>query len=344
MPARMIRRALGFVAILAASGFAQAPSEPRFADLARSFQREYLSIGALLQVVADVQDDRNQAGRNGFQLANARVRISGQLDAGFDYLIRVNVAEAPSVLDAAVGYRATPAITVRGGMFKSPFSRELLTGAGGIDFVNRSQVVTALAPNRQVGVQVGGRSGAIEYAAGAFNGNGRRAGGNDNDMLLYVGRASLWPVISSAARPADRLEIGASVAHSDDAAAPIGVGFLPNFQGTRTLWGVDARWQRGPWLVAGEAISAKLDGVAGARNRPEGYHATLGYTTSRRTQALARWDDFRADGLGISQQLLILGLNFWPTSATELQVNAVTPVNRGGVRREQLLVNLQFAF
>lgn len=329
--------------LLAAPLAAQTP-EPRFEDLVRTFQKDYLSFGILLQVVGDVQAGRNQPGENGFVVANARLRVSGVLDSGFDYLIRFNVAETPGLLDAAAGYRLTPGLSLRGGLFKAPFSREFLTGAGAIDFVNRSQVVTALAPNRQVGAQLGGRTGIFEYAGGAFNGNQRQAAGNDNGDLMYVGRLSVFPAVATKDRPNDRLEIGVNAARSEDAAAAVGVGFLPSFAGTRSLMGADARLQRGPWLLAGEAITSRLAFAGGPTRTPEGFHATVGYTTSPRTQLLARWDDFRADGLAADQQLLIFGLNFWPTRATELQVNAVTPANRGGLAREQLLVNLQVAF
>ncbi|MDA0329929.1 MAG: hypothetical protein O2958_13090 [Gemmatimonadetes bacterium] len=51
------------------------------------------------------------------------------------------------------------------------FSRELLTFALAIDFVNRSRVVDALAPGRQMGVQVGGRVGTgANWSIGTFSG------------------------------------------------------------------------------------------------------------------------------------------------------------------------------
>lgn len=337
--------AIGLLALPQAV-WAQQDAEPSFDQLVAAFQREYLTLGILLQVVGDYQHERTFAGENGFSIANARVRVTGQLDNGFGYLVQANVAATPAILDAAARYRLGQAATIQAGLFKAPFSREFLTGAGSVDFVNRSQVVTALAPNRQIGVQVGGRpgAGAVEYAVGAFNGNRYSAGGNDNSDLLYAGRLGFWPSIATRDRPDDRLEIALNIAHSRDASAPIGAGFIPSFAGERTLFGGDVRWRFGPWLVAGEVITARLDFDGGPVAKPTGWHATGGYMLTRKSQVLARWDAFRPDGIIPDQDLLVLGYNLWPTRPTELQVNYVIPIKGPGPDRHQVLVNLQVAF
>lgn len=325
---------------------AQQEAEPSFDQLVAAFQREYLTLGILLQVVGDYQHERTLPGENGFTIANARVRVTGQLDNGFGYLVQANLASSPAILDAAARYRLVDAATIQAGLFKAPFIREFLTGAGSIDFVNRSQVVTALAPNRQIGVQVGGRpgAGALEYAVGAFNGNRYSAGGNDNSDLLYAGRLGFWPSIATSDRPNDRLEIAVNVAHSRDASAPIGAGFIPSFAGERTLFGGDVRWRFGPWLVAGEVITARLDFDGGPVAKPSGWHATGGYMLTRKSQVLARWDAFRPDGIAPDLDLLVLGYNLWPTRPTELQINYVIPIKGPGPDRHQVLVNLQVGF
>jgi len=63
---------------------------------------------------------------------------------------------------------------LRFGLFKSPFSHEFLTSAASLDFVRRSQVVSALAPARRIGAQLRGAlgGGLIAYRLGVFNGNG----------------------------------------------------------------------------------------------------------------------------------------------------------------------------
>lgn len=82
-------------------------------------------------------------------------------------------------------YRITPDFSIKAGLFKSPFSYEFLTGSASIDFVNRSTVVNQLAPNRQIGFQLGGNfsGGKLRYKAGVFNGNGLGINQNNDDQF-----------------------------------------------------------------------------------------------------------------------------------------------------------------
>lgn len=322
-------------------------SEPVFDQLVAAFQRDYLALGILIQVVGDFQSQRPLESRNGFSIANARLRLSGNLDGGFGYLLQSNLAAlaVSPILDAAVHYRVGEGATIRGGLFKAPFSREFLTPAASIDFVNRSLVVTALAPNRQVGVQLAGRPGRglVGYAVGAFNGNRLRPGGNDNNALLYVARLGVWPRVATASRPDDALEVAVNGAHSRDSGADL-PDIAAAFNGTRTVLGADVRWRRGRWLVAGEMIGARLRFDSGGTRHPWGWHATAGYLVTGKSQVLARWDALRPDSAGLAQDFVVLGYNLWPTRPTELQVNYLIPLNRGGWERHRVLVNLQIGF
>jgi hypothetical protein len=88
------------------------------------------------------------------------ILLSGSLDGDFDYFLQTNFAASPSILDARVGWTASEQFGVWAGRFKTPVSAELLTFAGSLDFVNRSRMVEALAPGRQMGVQFRGRMGS----------------------------------------------------------------------------------------------------------------------------------------------------------------------------------------
>lgn len=348
----LCRRSLGpailMVALLGAATPRRAAAqdaEPKFDALVSNFQTEALKIGVLLQAIGDIQGTRIAPGMNGFSVGAAWIRLRGSLDGGFGYLFQSNLALSPSVLDAAVSYRAGDAVTVQAGRFKVPFSAEFLIYAGSIDFVSRSQVVAALAPNRDAGVQVSGRpgSGAVEYVVGAFNGN-RSAAGNDDGELLYAARVVWRPAIATASSPDDALEVAVNVANSNDTAAPIGIGFIPAFTGTRTLVGADMRLTRGPWLATAEFISARLEPTVGPVRRPEGWQATGGYELTPKSQALLRWDVFRAAGIGPDVEQIVVGYNRWPTKATELQLNYIVPTNLGGFNHHRILVNLQLGF
>ncbi len=335
-----------FVLVLCSGAFAQSQDEPRFNELTKTFKKDYLSVGILLQSVGDFQIERSFAGNNGFNISNMRINLYGELDNGFGYLFKTNLISSPAILDAKMYYRVSPGFTLDAGQFKAPFSAEFLIGAGGIDFVNRSQVVTALAPGRQIGVQARGwaSQNLASYAVGAFNGNSFRDNGNDNGDFLTAGRLAFYPKISSENNASDRLEIGVNAAISNDDRANFGGGFISGFQGKRTLLGGDFRLRRDKLLLSGEAIYARLKFGGSRTAKPTGFHATAGYMITGKSQLLLRWDSFTPDGLQPDSRLLILGYNLWPTKVTELQVNYIISTDDGSIDHHQLLVNAQMNF
>jgi hypothetical protein len=318
--------------------------EPLYEELVRHFKKPYLSIGALFQAVADFQAERSFAGSNGFSIANMRISLSGELDGGFGYFFQTNFVRSPAILDASLHYRVAPALVVEAGLFKAPFSRELLTGAGAIDFVNRAQVVRALAPARQIGAAVGGTllDGALAWDAGLFNGNGFDGLGNDNDDFLWAGRLAIHPPGFQTPDTGDGLEIALNVGTSRDDDADLG-DFVPGFDGERRLVGGDFRWESGRLLIAGELIAADLDPSVGGEFDPHGFHLTAGWHLTAKAQVLGRWDSFSPDGIAPDSDLLIAGLNIWPTRVTELQVNYIYHTQES-LENSQLLVNAQVSF
>lgn len=308
--------------------------EPLYEQLVRRFKTEPLSVGLLAQAVADYQFDRAGPG-NGFSLAAARLSVRGALDHGFSYLFQTDFVKNPVILDARVSYAFSPAFVVDAGMFKAPFSAEFLIPAASIDFVNRSQVVSALAPNRQIGVALRGRTTnrLLGYSAGVFNGNGRRLAGNDDNNLLAVGRLVLTLPLSDGA-----LDVGGNVAYSrHDREA---------FAGSRLLVGGDARLTYARLLVSGEVIYATVDPDQGITRNPLGYQATLGYMIRPdRHQVLARWDALDLDdGLVAERQFIVLGYNFWPSTPFEIQLNYLIPVAGEDTDNHQILINFQVSF
>ncbi len=337
-----IRRILGLLIVCCWSATAVAQDEPLLDSFQRRFKTEPLNIGLLLQVVGDFQPDRSFAGENGFSVANFRLNMRGNLDGGFGYMLQTSFTRSPAILDAALRYEAAPALTVTAGAFKAPFSSEFLTSAADIDFVNRSQVVSALVPGRQIGVQASGRAGdsGLHYAVGAFNGNGVTANGNDDDDLMYVGRVTAERVPETA----DDVQIrgGAHVAWSRDRNATLGGGFVRGFNGERALFGADLRLTHRRWLASGEFVWSHLDFEAAPNANPFGSHLTLGYFVRGRDHVLARWDRFLPDGVAADSDLLILGYNHYPTGPTELQVNWIFPT-RESFDNQQILINIQIS-
>jgi hypothetical protein len=315
---------------------AQEESEPRLAQVLKALSHEGLRIGMLLQVVGDPSIDENDHAPASVQIAAARLRLEGDLDGGFNYKLQTNFAQSASLLDALVGWSAGHAFGVRAGRFKAPLSREFLTYAGAIDFVNRSRAVSELALGRQLGVQLNGRpSSRIHWSLGGFTGSESPAGG---DPLVGVGRLEVTPSLPEY--PDSRVTFAASAAVGSDGAVGThaqGKGFL----GDAVLVEADIRFESGRLLFAGEYLAADWDGPGGNEDAA-GHYLTTGWMTGERTQLLARWDRYRPPS-GEYDDAILLGFNLWPTSASEIQVNWWVPVE-DGTSPHKVLVNLQIGF
>lgn len=356
------RTAAALVALLlgAVGPAAAQQDEPLLRQLQQTFQRDYLSIGVLLQTVADFQVERTAVGDNGFTISNFRLRVSGNLDQGFSYFLQTNFAATPTILDARLSYRVTPSVALDVGQFKAPFSYEFLTSAGSIDFVNRSQTVTVLAPGRQLGLQarLGRPGGPTTVSAGVFNGNGFALNANDGNHLMYVARATFTPRLGSESSPGAAgglrprqlpgtprgLTVGLHAAVSEDEGASFGSGFVTGFTGRRVLFGADGRYTEDRLLLAGEVVVSELDPDVGVERNPWGFHATAGYMLSPKAQGLARWERFQPDDGTVRRESVILGLNVWPTTVTEVQVNYLVDTDNTALENHELLVNFQLGF
>ncbi len=311
--------------LLPSQGSAQ---EPLWDQLQSRVKSEPISLGVLFQFVGDAQSDRSFPGESGFSVANFRFSLGGRLDGGFEYFLQSNFG---SLLDARIGFNAHPSLAIDAGRFKTPYSREFLTGAGGIDFVNRSQSVTALAPNRALGVAIRGPlAEELSYSVGVFNG-GAGVRGNPRGEMMGVARVG-WQ--------RDGLEVAVNAARNGDRRV-LDPEDDPTFSALRTLVGFDVLFTQGAWMTSGEFHIG--DGRIGTPDDPWGGFATLGYVMEENGQLLVRLDHFDTGVAGDVRTLLIPGWNLWPTAATELQVNVVLPLE-GFDGDPRLLVNLQLAF
>ena len=311
-------------------------------ELKQRFQSKPLTLGALIQVVGIFEDDDTAIVNNGFGIANFRLSLRGQLDGGWGYFLQTSFVKEPAFLDANVRYRRWQRAGFDFGAFKTPFSAEFLTGAASIDFVNRSQVVTLLAPGRQVGAMAHGKfESGFGYRLAALNGNGLNTT-NDDDRLMGAGRLDF-----SGTFDGGTVAAGINAYHSYDTNAPIGVpitgDFLAEgFAGQRMAYGADVRVESRSWLAAAEFIGSQFDPRGGTRVKPSGYHLTCGYKPTTKTQVLLRWDSFSGDGAVADADLVVIGFNYWPTSPTEFQLNAAIPTKGDGGL--QLLANVQVGF
>jgi hypothetical protein len=342
------------------SAFSEENGEPILENLRKTFQKDYLSIGIVLQTVGDFQIERSFPGYSGFNISNFRFRMYGELDNNFGYFVMANFINVPAVLDAKAYYKFSKGLIVDAGLFKTTFSKEFLTPAESIDFVNRSRVVSVLVPGRQIGVQARGwllEDFPIWYGLGVFNGNGFGTNSNDNNNFLYSSRIAAHPFKPNK-NSTKQLEIGINAAYSKDDFARISALLNPFvfdalfFEGKRTIYGGDIRLTLNKILIAAEYIMADFDGMftsiasddTVSALKPSGYHLTAGYMLAPKIQLLGRLDSFKTDKNKESSNWVLLGLNIWPTQVTELQFNYTINTDNSEFKYHQLLINGQVAF
>jgi hypothetical protein len=229
------------------------------------------------------------------------------------------------------------AFAVDAGRFKTPFSRELLTYAGSIDFVDRSRVVSALAPNRQVGVRLSGQlDDHVSWAAGGFTGGSNNVPGEPLLGVLRLEGSGIDVGEDGV------LALAGQAGFGRDGAVGAGAGGNA-FRGDGVLLGVDGRFTSGPLLLAAEYIRADWDPTFGGDGDADGLYATVGWHVRENHQVLARWDRYRSVTALDADDAIVLGYNVWPTGASEIQVNGVFPMRDSGLPY-RLLVNFQIGF
>ena len=326
-----------FIFISSISMFAQKENEPVYDEFIKNFKKDYFTLEMLFQVVADFQPERTIIGNNGFSVSNMRLKMKGNLDENFGYFFQANFTSSPLLLDAVVKYKFSSHFMMEAGQFKLPISKEFLTFAGDIDFVNRSQVAEFLAPKRDIGFQLSGKfiNDLLEYRAGIFNGSGANKL-NNNNSFLFAGRIS-----AKSKTETSSYEAGINAGYSENSDGKI---ISMNFKGKKIFAGGDFRAEINNFLFSTEVIMNKLEGTIDSiqsKKEPFGYHITLGYKLFQNHQFLFRYDNLSPDGIISDSELYIIGYNFWPSKPTELQFNYVIDSKQTDFKNHWYLLNLQ---
>jgi phosphate-selective porin len=284
-----------------------------------------LDVGALLQADAYLGDPAGDA----FRARSTRLRLGGEVNT-LQYVIQTDFSSSSVLLDAFARLPLTNRLRLTAGLFKAPFSAEVLTSRPDILFAERARIVNTVAPNRQAGVTLGGPvlPNRLSVTVGAFNGT-RGLTPNDNDHFLYVGRVQGQIPVGE-----EQLRVGTNAAYSvDDDVNLSGLG-RPNYAGTRFLFGVDARLETDRWLVEGELDAAALDpdaeqAATTASSDPVGFYLAGGIDVAPEHQLLARFDQFDPD---VPTQVapddqFTLGYNYEPSSVLRILLNYQTPAD-----------------
>lgn len=322
-------------------------SDSLYDELRSLFQDDALSFGALLQSQAEVHWDPETQGENTFRVADARLKVYGNLDDNFSYVLQTRFTDSPAILDANISYTGNR-FALTAGAQKPGISGEFLTPASSTDLVNRSRVVTSLVNRRDIGLLSRlSVSSSFYVLGGIFNGTNQNLK-NNNNTFYYTGRLVFNPDLGDD----NVLNIGASVGLSSESGTGtgtlIGNGFFPAVTGERTIYGGDIRVESGRLLLSSELLIGALEYAPGIKDEVTGYHITGGYWVSEKAQIVLRFDHLENDESDFftvsAEDLLVAGLNWNWTNTTSFQFNYQVNPDDADFGNHRWLTQVQVAF
>lgn len=327
---RMGGAALAFAAVfgLAAGAPAQEtkPPAPPALTIAESLT---------LSGYAQVQYTTQSAGIDGFTLRRARLSLSGEILKNLRFKFQVDTLKSPLLLDAYLDWGFHSAASVRAGQFKIPFSMESQTSSADLDMINRTQVVSKLAPGwdigsygRDIGISLYGKAAFFEYTLAVFNGSGINKTDTD-DRKDWAGRLVVHPLSFLTLAAAGYS--GKTVPSADAALA------------TRARLGLEA-------AVLLDALSLKGEFIQGqdGDTMKQGWYAQGGYfVLPKQLQGLVRFDSYDKDRNAALDRTDVwtLGVNWFLAARTKLTLNCeITRDESGRTTNKALIAQFQAAF
>lgn len=190
-----------------------------------------MQIGLLVQADGRFAfEDSDEAVVDTFAFRRLRPYLRGRFARRFEFYFNPDFAGGTLVVqDAYVDTIFAPAFRIRAGKGKTPFGLERLHSASNLLFFNRA-LPTALAPNRDIGLQVLGdiSGGLVSYLAGVMNGvpDGGSADQDTSDSKDVSGRLIVRPFTKAAGSPVR----GLGLAISGSTGRQTGSNALPVFR------------------------------------------------------------------------------------------------------------------
>jgi phosphate-selective porin OprO/OprP len=179
-------------------------------------------------------DDQERPTTDTFTLRRARPILDGTMFGKFDFRLMPDFGGGTATIqDAYLEARVSPQFKIRAGKFKPPVGLERLQSATDSAFVERA-LPTALVPNRDLGLQLGGEvlGGKLEYAVGLFDGvvDGGSSDADVTDAKEIAGRLFVRPFrkADNSVSPVD-LGLGLAVSVGDEEGS-IAATALPSYR------------------------------------------------------------------------------------------------------------------
>lgn len=311
-----------------------------------------LVLGGFIQMQYEAGDVFAFEGRFGsaaiddrFRLRRARINLTGDFAEHFDFKMEGEFEQSDVTLtvrdatgrtlasnstrtafgatDIWINWHQFPEFQIKAGQYKAAFGLEQNTSDTKLFLTERSQVTSALTPERQVGVEVWGKpfthlfpeqKDLVTYRLGMFNGNGRNNAVNDNDEYMFAGRIEVQALKAKILNQDASVKFGADAVSSRDASGtiltPAGTlrvnsdGSLSSFTAPtaaeREGHGFDATFHWGPFDLIGEYLSERFEGrtVNGVIPtfkdfRAEGYYVQGSYfIVPKKLQMVTKYEHF----------------------------------------------------
>jgi phosphate-selective porin OprO and OprP len=229
--------ALSAAALMPSFAYAQAPVPPVAAGWQDGFFLQSANGDFRMQIGLLVHgdgrfalDDSSQQVVDTFAFRRLRPYLRGRFSRRFEFYFNPDFAGGTLVVqDAYVDTVFAAAFRIRAGKGKTPFGLERLHAASNLLFFNRA-LPTALAPNRDLGIQVLGdiSGGVVSYLAGVMNGvpDGGSADLDTSDSKDVSGRVIVRPFNKITTSPLR----GLGLAMSGSTGRQTGAGALPAFR------------------------------------------------------------------------------------------------------------------
>jgi phosphate-selective porin OprO/OprP len=268
-----------------------------------------LQISGLIQT--EYEGFQQTGVNNTFLLHRARLDVKGDINDNWNYEVYTEFAGTTKLLDAYTTYKIADFLKFTAGQFKVPFSLESLIADSQLDFIDRSQVVNALAGRstdvignqngRDIGIQINGSFAKVDdhylfdYTLGVFNGAGYDVTTDNNNHKDIVGRFTVHPI--------KNLDI------SGDFYDGQGNYGTPAKNYLRNRGGFDARY-----IIGGLSLIAEYDkGTDGIIKRDGWYGQAAYFVIPKRLQLAAKYDTYDPNEVtaNVRTEIYTGGINYY---------------------------------
>jgi phosphate-selective porin OprO/OprP len=278
-----------------------------------------LQISGVIQT--EYQGFQQTGVNNAFSLHRARLDVKGDIDDNWNYEVYTEFAGTTKLLDAYTTYKIADYLKFTAGQFKVPFSIESLISDSQLEFIDRTQVVNALAgrqtdvignqQGRDLGIQINGSFAKLDdhylfdYTLGVFNGAGYDVTTDNNSHKDIVGRFTVHPV--------KNLSVSANFYDGQ------GNYGTPVKNYLRNRGGFDARY-----VIGGLSLQAEYDkGTDGTIKRDGWYGQAAYFVIPKKLQLAARYDTYDPNKLITTDRTQIYtgGINYFFNSWAKFTVD-----------------------